>query len=107
MKKQHEDDGRIRPLQVPAKHAPQAPLDDRVVFALADIGSGTAKQVAERLVELKDPDADTDVVESILESLFNNGLVNGTESKKARVYDLAKVTRPHHGHVDPENINNS
>lgn len=104
MEKQHDDDGLIRPLQVPAKHDPKASLDDRVVFALADIGRGTAKHVAERLAELKDADADIDAVESILERLFDKGLVNGTENRNGRVYDLAKVTRPHRGHVDPDSI---
>lgn len=104
MEKQYEDNGRIRPLQVPAKHDPQASLADRVVFALADIKSGTAKQVVKRLAELKDLDIDVSTVESILNGLFDKGLVNGSESPKNRVYDLAKVTRPHHGHVDPDSI---
>ena len=104
MEHQHEEDPVIRPLQVPAKHDLQASLHDRVVFALADIASGTAKQVSRRLYELKDTEADTEVVESILGGLFDQGLINGVENGNGRVYNLAKVTRPHHGHVDPDSI---
>ncbi|SFC30654.1 hypothetical protein SAMN05421747_10830 [Parapedobacter composti] len=104
MEKQRDDSEFARPLQVPAKYAPQASLKDRVVFALADIGSGTAEQIVQRLTELSDPDADVDAVEPVLERLFDQGLINGTEERRGRVYDLAKVTRPHRGHVNPDSI---
>ncbi len=102
MKKENFEDGVVRPLQVPAKHNPQAPLQERAVFALADLGKGTAKQVASELAALGDSDADEVRIREILEALFDKGLVNGSDNDRNREYDLAKETRPHRGHVDPD-----
>ncbi|GGC33720.1 hypothetical protein GCM10011386_27380 [Parapedobacter defluvii] len=100
--KNNFDDGVIRPLHVPAKHDPKAALQERAVFALADLGKGTAKQIATKLSALGDSDADETQVREILEVLFNKGLVNGSDNESNREYDLAKETRPHRGHVDPD-----
>lgn len=81
---------------------PKAPLHERAVFALAYLGSGTAKQVAAKLKELGDDDASESNVQEILDGLFEQGLVNGAASDSNRTFDLAKVTRPHSGHVEPD-----
>ena len=96
------EDGVIRPLQVPAAHHPKASLKDRTVFALAYLGSGTARQVTAKLEELGDNDATESEVRKTLDGLFDRGLVNGSKKDGQRVYDLAKVTRPHSGHVEPD-----
>ncbi len=96
------EDGVIRPLRVPAEHDPKAPLEERAVYALAYLKSGTARQVAAKLAELGDGDAEEVQVKQILDALFEKGLVNGSDRKRNRTYDLAKVTRPHHGNVEPD-----
>jgi len=102
MEKNYFEDGVVRPLQVPAAYNPNAPLQEQAVFALAYLGRGTAKQVTEKLAELGDGDVDEAHVREILEALFDKGLVNGTGDSPNREYDLAKVTRPHHGRVEPD-----
>jgi len=96
------EDGIIRPLQVPAAYHPKASLEERAVFALAYLDSGTARQVTTKLEELGDADATEAEISKILDGLFDKGLVNGSERAGQRVYDLAKVTRPHSGHVEPD-----
>lgn len=96
------EDGIIRPLHVPARHNPDAPLRERVVFALALIGKGNAADVAAKLKELGDADAGEPGVAEVLAALYEKGLVNGTTNAAQREYDMAKVTRPHTGRVDPE-----
>ncbi|PPK99249.1 hypothetical protein [Parapedobacter indicus] len=102
MRKNNFEDGVIGPLQVPAKHDPKASLQERAVFALADLGKGTAKQVTAKLAALGDGDADETRVKKILEALFNKGLVNGSDNDGNRTYNLAKETRPHRGRVDTD-----
>ncbi len=96
------NDGVIRPLQVPAEHDPNASLKERAVYALADIGSGTARHVAAKLQELGDADATETAVQEILDGLFDSGLVNGSGKGSDRTFDLSKVTRAHSGHVEPD-----
>lgn len=102
MRKNNFEDGVIGPLQVPAEYDPKASLQNRAVFALADLGKGTAKQVASKLAVLGDGDADETRVKEILEALFNKGLVNGSDDDHSREYDLSKETRPHRGHIDTD-----
>lgn len=102
MKKDNFEDGVAVPLQVPAEHDPGAPLQERAVFALADLGKGTAKKVATKLALLGDVDANEIQVKEILEALFDKGLVNGSGNAGNREYNLAKETRPHRGRVDPD-----
>src|SRR5690606_18762809 len=102
MKANNFENGVATPLQVPAKHDPQAPLQERAVFALADLGRGTAKQETSKLAALGDRDADETRVKKILEALFNKGLVNGSDNDSNRAYDLVKETRPHRGRVNTD-----
>lgn len=96
------EDGVIRPLHVPAKHDPMVPLRERVAFALAIIGKGNAADVAAKLSELGDTDAVEPDVAKVLAVLYDQGLVNGSAEAERREYDLAKVTRPHTGQVEPD-----
>ena len=98
------DDGVIGPLHVPAKYDPTASLRERVVFALATIGKGNAADVATKLSELGDGEAGVSDVAEVLTALYDKGLVNGSDDADNRQYDLAKVTRPHTGHVAPDAI---
>lgn len=94
----------IKPLHVPAKYKPEAPDEERTVYALADLGRGTAAQVTAKLKQLGDNAATEKRTDKILTELFDNGLVNGSDDESNRAYDLAKVTRPHQGKVDPDSL---
>src|SRR5690606_34853052 len=98
MGKHNFDDAVIRPLQVPAAYDPDASMQDRTVFALAELGEAEAEEVAAKLNELGDHAA-TDRIKDILDRLYEKGLVNGTPDSSNRRYNLAKETRPHHGRV--------
>lgn len=94
----------IRPLQIPAEHDRNAPFSERVIYALAYLGEGTAEEVYAKLGELGSDDATEHAVEEVLEGYYQRGLVNGTNGKPPRRYNLAKETTSHTGWVNPDAI---
>jgi hypothetical protein len=94
-----------KPLHVPASFEDAASETDKVVFALADIGEGTADEVIRHLEEL-DPDAAHKPViagaHQVLTDLYEAGLIAANDRKGRLVYNLHKITRANDGAVDPE-----
>ncbi|MBK1442198.1 hypothetical protein JHJ32_19535 [Parapedobacter sp. ISTM3] len=92
-----------QPLQVPANYDRDDRIDRQVVFSLADLGEGTAEEVAKHWASL-DGSLSTDFCleqsKRILTALYEKGLINGIGSERSRRFNLAKVTRPHSGRVD-------
>lgn len=95
----------FKPLPVPAHFDPDDTKENKVIFALAELGRASAGQVNAHLRELQ-PDlieADTMITaDHILRSLFERGLVKGREENGELMYDLSKITRANDGEVDPE-----
>lgn len=92
-----------QPLQIPANYEPDGGIERQVVFALADLGEGTAEEVAEHWAALDgnlSPDACVAHSRQVLAELFKKGLVNGVGSAPFRRYNLAKETEVHRGTVD-------
>lgn len=91
------------PLQVPASYEPDSGVERQVVFALADLGEGTAEEVAEHWVTLDGAlslDACMEQSRQVLMQLFKKGLVNGIGNEPFRKYNLVKETEVHRGKVD-------
>jgi len=91
-----------QPLQVPARYEAEGSIEEQVVFALADLGEGTAVEVAEHWLAL-DPGLSLETCrtrsEQVLADLHEKGLVNASEGPPLR-YNLVKETRPHRGRVE-------
>jgi hypothetical protein len=92
-----------KPLHVPHKYDAGASLQDNVIYALAQLGYATAKEVAEKLNEL-DPQTDKAIhleeTYQVLEGLFTKGLIKGN-SETERQYNLSKILIPNSGKADP------
>ena len=97
----------FKPLHIPSAYHAADSWKDKTVFALAEIGAGTAGDVADKLMEL---DAGLDKTETlkettaVLTALFNKGLIKGTQLHHGMMYNLSKIliqnsgsTRPPHG----------
>jgi hypothetical protein len=94
-----------KPLHVPAAYNEAHSVTDKVIFALADVGAGTADQVIRHIEEL-DPGADHKPViaatRQVLTGLYEQGQIAGAEKEGNLVYSLQKITRANDGAVDPD-----
>ncbi|GAB3909132.1 hypothetical protein [Mucilaginibacter boryungensis] len=94
----------FKPLHIPSAYHVNDSWKDKVVFALAEIGAGTADDVAERLATL---DAGIDLAGAkneakiILTALFNKGLIKGTQLHHGMIYNLSKILIPNSGSTRP------
>lgn len=95
------------PLQVPAAYDEAATIQDKVVFALADLGEGTAEQAIKHIEQL-DPEADPKPViaatHEVLTRLYQNGQLAASEKDGDLVYNLHKITQANSGSTDPQKL---
>lgn len=86
-----------KPLHIPAHYKDAVTEQDKVIFALAQLGSATADEVNNELEKYK---AGTDAT-SILKKLFDTGHIKGIEVRGGiKQYDLSKITHANDGAVD-------
>ncbi|WP_428329681.1 hypothetical protein [Mucilaginibacter sp.] len=94
-----------KPLQVPAHYDTADSQLHKMIFALAQIGEGTATQVIAALEKLE-PGFGTDqsrsFVKVTLDDLFKKGHLTGAEHDGLMHYNLSKITRPNGGAINPD-----
>ncbi|WP_233276880.1 hypothetical protein [Mucilaginibacter paludis] len=95
----------FKPLHIPAHYDAGDSDENKIVYVLAQLGEGTADDVAIKLHEL-DPSIDVQafkaVVASVLGDLYEKGLLKGEESSSAVRYNLSKITEANDGTVNPD-----
>ena len=94
-----------KPLQVPAHFDGEASIADQALYALGQLGSATADEVAHKLVELHNDDAGKDLiggVHSILTEWHTKGLIAAADEDGGLRYSLQKITEANDGHVNPD-----
>lgn len=93
-----------QPLQVPASMRDAHTFEEKVLFALADLESGSAEDIIRHL-EGMDPSTETKPlvagVHSLLASWYENGRIAANEKDGSLQYNLHKITRANEGSVDP------
>ena len=87
-----------KPLHIPAHFKDAISQQDKVVFALAQVGEGTAADVTN---ELRDNGSAINA-ESTLKQLFDKGLIKGEEVNGEMSYNLSKITHANDGAVNPD-----
>jgi len=94
-----------KPLQVPPAYDRTHSVTEKVIFALADIGEGTAEAVV-RHIEWLDPDANHKLViattHDVLTDLFQKGLLGAREDNGDLIFNLHKITEANQGATDPD-----
>jgi hypothetical protein len=96
-----------KPLQVPAHYAEAITQKQKVIFALAQIGSGTAGDVIVQLEKLEAGKLDNHLktaTKHILVSLFEQGHITGGDHDGGLHFNLSKITSENSGSVDPQNL---
>lgn len=90
-----------KPVVVPAHFKADDTWRNKVLFALAEIGEGTAQQTGHKLYELEHelPQAEQQKqAHQILTSLFDKGLIKGHQNKDGEMtYNLSKMTETNTG----------
>jgi len=92
----------FKPVHVPASFDKATSLQDKVVFALAEINEGSADAVSRKLEDLEPKAPAQEViadVHEILTALFEKGLIAGHEIDGGLVYNLHKITHANGGSV--------
>ena len=94
-----------KPLHIPAHYDVHASEQDRVLFALAQIGMGTVTDVATEMAQLEsgiDVDSFKVIAGDVLTHLYELGLLKGSDSSGEMEYNLSKITHANDGSVDPD-----
>ena len=94
-----------KPLHIPAHYDVHASDQDRVLFALAQIGTGTINDVATEMAQLEagiDVESFKAVATDVLTRLYDQGLLKGSEVNGEMEYNLSKITHANDGAVDPD-----
>lgn len=95
----------FKPLHVPAHYDLNDPEQDRILFALAQIGKGTVRDIANEMTVLEPTgDIENFIIHAtnVLIPLFKKGLLKGKEVNGDIEYNLSKITDANDGTVDPE-----
>jgi hypothetical protein len=94
-----------KPVHIVASYQEANTLQEKVIYALANIGEGSAEEVVLKMEEL-DPEAPNKevigVTHRILTELHSSGLIAGREERGSIIYNLHKITEPNSGAVDPD-----
>ena len=94
----------FKPLQVPAHYDVNGTEEDRVLFALAQLGEGTVTEVAAKMADLQQGTNAADFlnpVKHLLTDLYSKGLLKGQDIKGAMHYNLSKIDEANSGAVNP------
>jgi hypothetical protein len=89
-----------KPLEVPAHFDAANTQQNKMIFALAEIGEGSADDVIAELEKLE-PGVTGEqlsaLVHDTLRSLYDKGLLSGSEKNGVMRYNLHKITQPNSG----------
>ena len=93
-----------KPLYIPAHYNIHDNVQNRTLFALAQIGIGTVTDVATEMAQLEDGidvESFKVIAEEVLTRLYEQGLLKAHEINGEMEYDLSKITQANDGAVDP------
>lgn len=94
-----------KPLHIPSAYHAGDSWKDKIVFALAELGSGTAADVSAELLRLDAGLSEAEVKQqtsSILTSLFDKGLIKGSQLQHGMLYNLSKILVQNSGSTHPD-----
>lgn len=95
----------FKPVAPPEAYHGDADWQDKVLYALAQLGEGTAPDVAAKLTEYEPNEAPQTMhrqAEQVLQSLYSKGLIKGNEQDGEVSYNLSKITHANEGGTDPD-----
>ena len=94
-----------KPLFIPAHYQAEDSDESKVIYALAQLGEATPAEVAQKLAEIdrsNDIARFTALATSVLNELFDKGLISAEDSDGKMYYNLKKITEANDGSVNPD-----
>jgi len=95
----------FKPIAPPDAYHTDGDWQDKVLYVLAQLGEGTAPDVAAKLTEYEPDEAPQALhrhAEQVLMGLYEKGLIKGAEQYGEVSYNLSKITQPNTGGTDPD-----
>jgi predicted transcriptional regulator len=93
-----------KPLYIPAHYQAADIQENKIVYALAQLGEGTVTDVMEKLEELE-PNIGSEqfvaLAKQALTRLYDKGLIKGEDRQGVMCYNLGKITEANNGAVNP------
>ena len=90
-----------QPLHIPSHYDINSAAQDKVVYVLAQLGEGSAKDVQDALAR-NEQDIPPGLAAGILMDLFDKGLIKGKERQGQLYFNLSKITHSNEGAIDPQ-----
>lgn len=95
----------FEPIHVPYRYNEKDSTEQKVIFALGQLGEGTVNEI---IIKLKQVNADETITETeaaeILKNLYDQGLIKGEEHQGQLSYNLSKIEKPNTGRTDINGI---
>lgn len=94
-----------KPLYIPAHYQPADTQENKVIYALAQLGEGTVTDVMKKLEELEPnigSEQFTALAKQVLTRLYDKGLIKGEDRQGSMHYNLGKITEANKGAVNPD-----
>ncbi|WP_026898235.1 hypothetical protein [Daejeonella oryzae] len=95
----------FKPLQVPAFYSASDSIENKIVYALAQVAEGSASEVIAKLEELEpgiENSKSAEIIREFLKDKFDKGLISGSKKDGSLIYNLNKITSPNQGNIDPD-----
>jgi len=92
-----------KPIHVPAHYDAADTEENKIIYALAQLGNGTVTDVIDQLEKLEPGIVDvqlTAMTKTVLLNLYDKGLVTGAEFNGIMHYNLSKITKANDGSVN-------
>ncbi len=95
----------LEPIHVPYRYNEHDTPEQKVIYALGQLGEATAAEIVNKLKKVNAEEAVTEAeAEHILKELYDQGLIKAEQHDNAMSYNLSKIVKPNGGRTDLEGI---
>ncbi|MVN21971.1 hypothetical protein [Mucilaginibacter arboris] len=95
----------FEPIHVPYCYNEQDAAEQKVIFALGQLGEATAEEVVIKLKQANTDEKITDAeAEKILKNLYDQGLIKAESYEGKFHYNLSKILKPNAGRIDLNDV---
>ena len=95
----------LEPIHVPYKYNEQDEPEQKVIFALGQLGEGTANEIITKLKQINSAEEITaNKAEEILKEYYDQGLIKAEDHQGKKSYNLSKIIKPNAGRTDLDGI---
>lgn len=95
----------LEPLHVPYRYQEQDSPEQKVIFALGQLGEANPQEIMDKLLKSNSQETLTEMeAETILKNYFDQGLIKGDNEHGSFRYNLSKILKPNSGRTNIEGL---